>query len=285
MHTIPDIKKINNAKQQRATVLVLVVLYKCEISESETIQTLLKQGNTHTSDFKLIIWDNSPVSASIAQQSAMKAKIDFEYISCQENMALSRVYNKVVDTYNFDYILLLDQDTGLPDGYFNEIASHIQLYPKTRLFLPIVKNGDLIVSPGNFHYFKGKHWSAPRIGVIKSKNILAVTSGMLISQTYFEQHTTRFDERLSLYGIDSKFMLDYANHEGAIHVLPVTFKHNSALWSKPTADVLLPRFVNLKQAWTIILSDRPLASLLYSLYSKYLSIKLALRYSDKRFLH
>lgn len=264
-------------------ILILIVLYKCPLTESATINSIIAQEEKFYS-YKLVIWDNSPSPVSNQHLNELRKSIDFEYISRPENVSLSKVYNTIIADYNFDYVLLLDQDTGIPANYFKSLNEHLVKYSHINLFLPIVKNGDLIVSPGSFHYFKGKHWKAAPTGIVKAKNVLAVTSGMFISKSYFNNYNYKFDERLNLYGIDSSFMLQYADNERELCIIPLTFAHNSALWSNPSADVLLPRFKNLTYAWKMILKDKPGSRFLYSIYSIYLSVKLAIKYSDIRFL-
>jgi GT2 family glycosyltransferase len=267
----------------KPSVLILIVTYKCPLHESKTINSILEQGR-HDPNCRYVIWDNSPVAATPLELEKVREGLSFEYISRPENVALSKVYNQVVSANKFEYILLLDQDTGIPKNYLREIGYHIANHPHVNLFLPIVKNNQLIVSPGNFNLFKGKHWKDTRKGLIPSKNILAVTSGMLISRRYIDSYSYQFDERLNLYGIDSKFMLDFAKNEKELFVLPLTLAHSSALWSNPTSSELLPRFKNLRKAWDIILSDRPLPKLLNAIYGKYLCIKLAVKYRDIRFM-
>lgn len=274
----------NSAEANNLKILLLVVLYKTDVLDSETIKTIQNQKQSDAIT-EIIIWDNSPEAIDDSRLQLVKEILgNCIYISTPENTSLSKLYNHVITNYHFDYILLLDQDTGIPENYFNEILQYVKHFPDINLFLPIVKNDNLIVSPGSFRYFKGKHWDSPISGLISSKNTLAVTSGMLISWNYFAKHNYRFDERLNLYGIDTKFMLDYAKKEKTLFVSPIAFAHNSALWSNPPADELLPRFKNFKKAWSLILSDRPIANFLNLLHSKYSSIKLAIKYKDLRFL-
>ncbi len=268
---------------EKYRLLVVVVLYKSSFNESKTLSSVKKQ-NWKPDDFKLIIWDNSPVPQLLEAINDEKKYLDFEYIAKPENEWLSKVYNQVVEKFSFDYIMLLDQDSIIPPDYFTELHNSIKENPAINLFLPIVKNNNKIVSPASFQFFKGKHWKTETTGLTKSKNIIAVTSGMVISGNYFNKHSYKFDERLNLYAIDTKFMLDYARNEELLFILSLVFQHNSALWSNPSKDDLLPRFRNLRKAWSIMLSDRPIAYLLTNVYSLYVSLKLSLKYRDIRFL-
>lgn len=274
---------IDSKIKQETHILILIVLYKCPLLESVTFNSIIAQEE-HLGSYKLIVWDNSPNEIEEQNLINIKYRVDFDYISRPENVSLSKVYNTILDNYNFDYLLLLDQDTGIPTNYFDKIKEYLLKHRSIDLFLPIVKNGDLIVSPGNFHYFKGKHWKKARTGMLKAKNVIAVTSGMLISNKYLKGNHYRFDERLNLYGIDTKFMIDYFKSNAELVVLPIEFKHNSALWSKSTGSAMLPRFLNSRKAWKIILSDTPAAQALTMVHGLYLAVKLSFKYRNYSFL-
>ena len=265
-------------------ILVLVVLYKREIYDSETIRSVLEQDLTNA-DYKLVLWDNSPTVKASPDLSLLKQRfLEVEYVSSPENEWLSKAYNRVLTDTCYDYALLFDQDSTLPAGFTGVCVKSINDNPEIGLYLPIVKNGERIVSPGNFWIFKGKHWKTASYGILKSKNLLAITSGLLISAKYLKKYQHRFDERLDLYAIDSKFMLDYAKNEHLLCVIPTIIAHNSVLWSNPSADVMLKRFRNFRKAWSIMLSDSLGPFLLTNLHTTYLSVKLAIKYRDLRFL-
>lgn len=265
-------------------LLVLVVLYKKMISESPTIKTLLEQ-HRDLFELELVIWDNSPEKCPEVQVTALKRDFDhYQYHWTGENTWLSKLYNQVLGAAQYDYALLLDQDTEIPVYYFDKLYEALIKFPKISLFLPLVLHDEKVVSPGSWVYFKGKHWKKIKTGVIPAKDVLAITSGMVISSKVFQVHEMKFDERLSLYGIDTSFMLNFSKFEKQLYVLAIKFNHDTVLWSNPSADIMLGRFRNLKSTWPKILSDKPLARVLVYFYSMAVSFKLALKYQDMRFL-
>lgn len=273
-----------NSAARKPKLIVLVVLYKKTIAESPTIQSLLMQNN-QLFEIELVVWDNSPDRCPKEQQKEISTAFSkFQYIWAPENVWLSKLYNKVLSAAEYDYALLLDQDSEVPAFYLDKLSAALLKFPEVSLFLPIVLNNGKVVSPGSFVYFKGKHWKSIKTGLISSKNVLAITSGMVISARVFRNHQMKFDERLNLYGIDTSFMLQFSKFEKQLYVLSVQFDHDTVLWSNPSADLMLSRFRNLKSTWPKILSDRPVALVLAYFYSKAVSLKLALKYQDSRFL-
>lgn len=272
------------AQFSKPKLLVLVVLYKKMISESPTLRTLLLQ-HRDLFEVELVIWDNSPEQCPEVQIHQLEQDFgQFQYRWTAENTWLSKLYNQVLAANTYDYALLLDQDTEIPSYYFDKLSEALFKYPKVALFLPLVLHKEKVVSPGSWVYFKGKHWKKIKTGIIPAKNVLAITSGMVISKKVFSAHQMKFDERLSLYGIDTGFMLNFSKFEKQLCVLPIKFDHDTVLWSNPSADVMLGRFRNLKSTWPKILSDRPVARMLVYFYSMAVSFKLALKYQDVRFL-
>lgn len=275
---------MTNLPPSKPKLLVLIVLYKKMISESPTIKTLLLQQRD-LFELELVIWDNSPEKCPDAQINKLERDFgQFQYCWTAENTWLSKLYNQVLTANTYDYALLLDQDTEIPLYYFDKLNDALFKYPKVALFLPLVLHKEKVVSPGSWVYFKGKHWGKIKTGLIPAKNVLAITSGMVISAKVFLVHKMKFDERLSLYGIDTSFMLNFSKFEKELYVLSIKFDHDTVLWSNPSADVMLGRFRNLKSTWPKILSDRPVARMLVYFYSMAVSFKLALKYQDVRFL-
>lgn len=265
-------------------VVILIVLYKTPILESKSVLSFIGQKYSDMTS-QLVIWDNSPNPANSSDLEKSRTHLGmFDYISTPENTWLSKVYNTIVATYEFDFILLLDQDSLFPEDYLQTLCKKSNEFPKIKLFLPLVKNDGRLVSPGSFQFFKGKHWRESVTGVMSSRKVVAITSGMFISSEFFENYQYKFDERLSLYAIDTKFMLDFQKFNEDLCVIEQIINHNSALWSPSSAQQMLPRFINLRKSYAIMLSDNPLACFLTQLHTAYLSIKYAIKYRDLRFI-
>jgi len=266
------------------TFHILVVLYRLSPHESRTLQTLARAARLSSHAVgALTIWDNSPIPCGSEETDALDfGALDVTYVACPENKALSKVYNTVLENVRYDFAIILDQDTDIPVEYFDCCVDQIRQFEGQNLFLPIVKSDGLIVSPGKLMCFKGRHVPDPVLGKRSAERVLAITSGMMISKRYLSR--PRFDERLSLYGIDTKFMLDYAEVERSIVVMPFVLQHDTALWSDIDADSMLFRASSLTASWRIVFEGRSFASFMAVLYARWMMIRLAVRYRDSRFL-
>lgn len=263
--------------------LFLVVLYKKKISECETIESLARMSGEFDKNF--VIWDNGGLyQDELELDSLKKLKGDFFYICDGKNTGLAHIYNKISNENIFDYIVILDHDTNLPNNYLFVLDGAIKSNNDIKLFLPLIYSENKLVSPGDLHVFKGKHWRKEVCGLVDSKSKLAITSGMALSKKYIANNKKTFDERLRLYGIDTRFMVEYARNEDKFFVFPAKIIHHTMLWSNPAADIMLFRFRNLRRSWFIVFSDSTLKVLMLLPYSVFVSIKMAIKYKDIRFV-
>jgi len=105
-------------------ILSVLVLCNCKIQDSKTANSLLRAYSSKPEafeSFKLVIYDNSP------QSQAVPAEMPFqwEYKHDPDNGGLAAAYNyalqRAVDE-NYEWLLLLDQDTQLPEDFIYELT-------------------------------------------------------------------------------------------------------------------------------------------------------------------
>jgi len=264
--------------------LILVVIYKQAILESLTLQSLFK-CQAFLAESSLVIWDNSP-SPQPVPDSCRDTFAQVHYHHTPDNKALSYIYNCIINTYSeHDLLVLLDQDSNFDELYFKEIADAAKRHPDICLFLPLVKSGSTIVSPGNYFFIKGSHWTKERSGLVDTEHLVAINSGMVIRFSYLQTTFDGYDERLNFYGVDIYFMRHFAQHQSHAFVLPYVIQHDSALLSTTESlEKRLFRFKDRLNAWKLLHEGSLVRSLLVRLYSIFVAAKLSLRYRSLTFL-
>ncbi len=269
--------------------VILVVIYKQTLNNCKTITSLkscfsaLQRFNTN-----LVIWDNSENDDNRIFLDELKNNFhEIDYINTPENTSLSVVYNKTIKAnINADYILLLDQDSLFGNNFIDIFYSALNEYSDNDLFLPIVKSGNTIVSPGNYFFVKGRFWKKVKNGLLPCKNTVAILSGMIIRLNFFrENNNALFDERLRFYGIDTSFMLKYQKLKRNLVVLDYVIAHDSQLLNFSDTEIALERFRILKSSWAVIHSDNILKMFFSKTYTFYVSLKYAMKFHDVRFLY
>lgn len=208
---------------------LLVVLYKVAPEDSPTLQSFFRYAKSldkpAIAGYRLLVWDNSPEACEDGVQRMQEQfpLLQLQYIHTPENTPLSKIYNQVAAKIEEDsYLTLLDQDTSLPIEYFEELT----LAQRTRqpLILPKVICQGQLVSPGARFYAHGRLLESVPSGVVKSKNLLAINSGMSIRGNVLR--AIRYDERLSFYGTDTYFMKQYEKHFYQAYVLSQSIDHS-----------------------------------------------------------
>jgi hypothetical protein len=264
---------------------IVVVIYGTNLSDSITLRSLMDIGKAQL-NFKLIVWDNSPKTATLSEIEWLKLiQVPFEYVNTPENISLAKVYNKaVLKSNDAAFLVIFDQDSSFDKVFFQKAQFCIHSNPDINLFLPYIKTGNKIYSPGDYKIFKGKYWKKLEVGLTKAKKKVAVASGMIINLNYLIQHYPTFDERLKLYGIDSDFVLEYAKRNEFFFVIDYNLVHSLSLNEEEEVDKKLFRFKHIKHSTRLIsLKKSFLHYLLSEAFIFWISIKMFLKYKDRRF--
>lgn len=209
--------------------LYLTVLYKTKFSDSQTLHSFadLNLGKNKNNFF--VVWDNSPESgAALSELQEFLHTENVEYVHAHENTALSKVYNTCLEKYSgFDFFIIFDQDSKINrsdfDSYLDKTVSE---NPGVNIFLPQIYSSGKLYSPGRFWIFKGSHYKNLSAGIHKDKLYTAIMSGTCARISFLNENKIRFNEELSLYGIDTCFFSDVRKIDGRFYVLDETFGHD-----------------------------------------------------------
>ena len=184
-------------------ILAILVLYNCKISESKTIASLLK-GYSYNSQvfdfFKLIIYDNGLND----QKVSLTVNFKNEYVHQPENAGVAVAYNfalKEAIAQQYDWILLLDQDSNLPENFITNLfttCSDIKRNNKVVAIIPKIFYRGHFFSPSKVLY-GGVHRPIDynHRGICNFQ-VTTIASGVLL-RTSFIQEIGGFNE---LYWLD-----------------------------------------------------------------------------------
>ncbi len=264
---------------KQMNLLVLIVVYKCSLKESKTIDSLTKCKENLPQNTKIVIWDNSPLIQEKEQVDFCKSIFkDVEYCHTGENLSLAKVYNKIINKFNKDYnfVNIWDQDSSVTSDYFEEFYN---VYTKTdvSLYVPQVFQGNLLVSPGEFKFCKGVYLKNISSGIVPSSNIIGIGSGLIIDINVFKK--IQFEENLKLYGIDTCFFMDYALKYNKLYVLDYRLKHSMSAFEEEPKEKKVARYMDWRYSMMIIAKRKnKLSQVLIKLYVLAVSVKFAMKY-------
>lgn len=185
--------------------LIVIVLYKCKLADSRSY-CCLKQDVSETSDFSFFIYDNSP-NPDIDAIKILEGYNDSFYIHDKSNPGISKAYNAAAlyaKKNHFDWLLLLDQDTHLPNGILKDYTVSRLQNRTIEMFVPKVKiASQKYISPTLFHCKQGRIMKFIPHGVLECRKYSVINSGIMISTNAF----------WSVGGYNERVYLDFNDHE------------------------------------------------------------------------
>lgn len=236
--------------------LYLIVLYNQNVFYSSTWISLVKLLESHPHTAKVYIWDNSSSAQHCKGDFDCLNDVDVMYHHCPQNEKLSIIYNNIIGNAfqeRFEFVTILDQDSILPLDF----KFKLNLINNDFLFVPTVysnKTGALI-SPRyqKYNYLTnrcvvGKNNFNINEHLISSKDFFAVGSGMTINKGLWSSGV-KFIEKLSFYGVDTEFCVDYAMRYDFVNLLHCDFKHDASGENEEDLNKLKWRLTKYYEHW------------------------------------
>ncbi len=124
------------------SIEIVIVLYQCSLDKSVTFISLKEQLNKTAIDYELIIYNND-VNQKIEYP-------EFIIVNSEENKKLEGAYNFALERAlknGKNWVLLLDQDTVIPNNYFQAVENLFSTGYSTDLVAVVpklVSNGKVI---------------------------------------------------------------------------------------------------------------------------------------------
>lgn len=209
-------------------ILFISVVYGAKPVDCTTLISLSKLDfEMFNISAEFAIWDNSV--HGYGYDSIPKLQGHVYYYHTGRNEYLSKVYNNIISKHDdVDWVVILDDDSVIDEAYLTSLNQFFE--SNLDLALPKIVYNDQLISPGMQHGVRGKCIPSNSLltGKNSSKFMVAMMSGTIIRRNLFTQGFS-FDERLSFYGVDTRFFIDYSELKSELFVLDVVMQHHSAL--------------------------------------------------------
>lgn len=268
-------------------MLLLVVLFETPPSHSATLRSLALQGDPA---FDLIVWDNSAAACTEVERAFLSRSFPgSEYRHSGRNTPLARVYDTVIKekiklTRGCDYLVLFDQDSTVPPGFVRAIREAAIAHPGIGMLLPLVTSADQLVSPATIHFFLGRRWKSARTGVLPSRSITAINSGMTLSARYLEENFDCYPQDLAFYGTDSWMSQAYADKASTVLVVDTNIQHGLAEHEVEPIEKKLWRHREIVRSTRVLNRRGVLRRFACDIYLMIFSARKASKFRDSRFL-
>jgi hypothetical protein len=185
------------------SIEIVIVLYRCTLSESKSFRTLTENLEQISIDYELIIYNNDSKTYIPEVKDILIVNSDGNNMLCGAyNFALERAVE-----FNRRWLLLFDQDTNITLDYLNEIEGFIKnnsLNSKYIAAVPLLKKNNLHLSPIVFSPVFGPYltYKAVERNSEKKQCISAYNSATLL----------QVNNMKSIGGFSSKYPLDMLDH-------------------------------------------------------------------------
>jgi rhamnosyltransferase len=173
-------------------ILIVIVIYKKDICE--VLTNVIASG---LDDLTIYVYDNSPERQLINKPNVV-------YVHDCQNPGVSKAYNeacKKAALLKKEWVLLLDQDTILPQNFLYHYQRAVNQHSGEEIFVPLMKDKYGLISP--YCFISGRPGRVKNIvaGRHLLRNYYFINSGIFISRKLFE----------SAKGYNESFSLDFSD--------------------------------------------------------------------------
>jgi GT2 family glycosyltransferase len=180
---------------------IITTIFNQRIEQSPVSKLLLAKPYyqfifTDNSTDKQIQKDNQSFTRTIANAT---------YFSRGENLGSAKAYNSVLSLIRNEWVIFLDQDTGIDLNYFLILEKNIVSQPSFFIFAPLMIDHDKIMSPLVFKNYRYSQFDPKKKRKNKPNEMVLPIDSCACVNTLIFKRGIRFDERLFLDCVDYAF--------------------------------------------------------------------------------
>ncbi len=279
VHSVPLPSRVEmpQASHSPKSILAVVVLYNCELSQSQSVSSLFQILNENAElgkHFSIVLYDNSPQP----QSHAMPADFPVHYVHDPSNGGLATAYNFALaraESEQCEWLLLLDQDTSPTRAFISELleaAASLHAQPDVAAIVPkLVVNG-IVHSPAIPFIDQMRRQFLPSKKPI-DREVVGVLQQRMCS--YNSGTTLRVSALRSVGGFPAEFWLDFLDHAifdalfkrgYRVYVMLATLTHQSSYADIGSMTVWRMHNVLMAQTLYVKRSGNFFDRLLYRIY-------------------
>ncbi|WP_367143860.1 glycosyltransferase [Pantoea stewartii] len=223
--------------------LPIVVLYKIGLSHSDSINSIL-DSDVERLISEIFVYDNSPACEDNNEIIESYRGRKVYYINDYSNSGVSAAYNKGLSKakeLNYEYVLLLDQDTKFPPDSVKEYVKAIKNNPHIKLVAPRLKTtkGELC-SPLRYSLHRGFVLKEIEPGIYPLDRYSPINSGMMLNTSSAIQ-CGGYEEKVFLDFSDFQFIEKLKRNVDCFYVMPLLVIQDLSN-DEPDTNSLLNRF-------------------------------------------
>ena len=261
---------------------VLIVIYNRRCDASVSVMSMVKESID-----AFVLADNSTDKEIVDFNRVFCRKNGVDYCSMDGNAGLPKAYNRAAKAIRqyVDYLMILDDDTLVPNNVTESLKSAILQHSSADIFLPYTYDAKGLLSPNRRRdclFFRLRQ----RPDQFASK-MSAINSGMVIRVDGKDSGEPLFDESQFLDCVDHLFILRELRKGSTFQMYSAVFKQTFFDSEEKSRDDMLPRafarFSGFVKDYVIFCRLCSLNMLLARVYLVFRAGKLNVRYRTVRF--
>jgi GT2 family glycosyltransferase len=188
-------------------ILFGIVTYKEKYWECDSFNSLMESYlnfKDATKKLNVYVFDNTDLLDWNIEKTEF-ASIDINYFHQNDNKGISFAYNHISEfakKNDFEWIVLLDQDSKLDGNCFNEYVNK-SIDVNQFIAVPRVYSNNVLISPSIYKYYRSKLIDNLESNIVDFKNVSCINSGIIIKTQFFHE----------VGGYSTKLRLDFCDHE------------------------------------------------------------------------
>jgi len=227
-------------------LFAVIVIYKAKLVQSETFVSLNASLKRMNAMMDVLVYDNSPEPQFNESQFQLE-NLKITYVHDPSNSGVSRAYNtgaKVAGTMNKKWFIFLDDDTEFHEDGVEKYIGSVNRNPGYDLFAPIMRMGDLLLSPSKYAWKRGFAPKEMSPGIASLLKFHPINSGVMISADLFKR-SGGYNEKIRLDFSDFYFMDKLSKHIQSFVVMDIVMEHSlSGIENRNDTAKLLNGYVN-----------------------------------------
>lgn len=208
-------------------ILIVLVIYKSDYYETDAYQSLIRNLTHHPAKHRtgIFIYDNSPL---INPNTFQIPGVNQVYHHDPSNPGVSKAYNqgyRYAKKNKYNWLLLMDQDTVLNNNGLDNYINSIKTFPDILIHAPILKSGDLIISPSKYKFRRGFVLKSIMPGIHPLGTKVPLNSGMCLNIKIFDE-IGLYNEKIRLDFSDFDFIRRISTKIKQFVLMPVSYRHS-----------------------------------------------------------
>lgn len=178
---------------------ICLVAYNKKFTETVSYKQLISFSSVVKKCLNLVVVDNGKKNYTETVMPSDFLSMKYYFNPNLHERGTRVAYQYVLETMEDYWLMLLDDDTELTEGYIQKVLNELG-NPEINAFCPLIFDGEVQISPTQSETIKNLNF--PQKSGVYIENITGISSGLVLSKKFM----------LEIKEFSKEFPLDYLDH-------------------------------------------------------------------------